>query len=706
MNEETEKNTGEIGLYSLENAHLSMVLEKLDAAAADLMDHLSSKQREIVKMKQYYWENLNEFDEYKYEDLANRQMIDAEIDAAAERMKKLRLYRKLQDSPYFGRIDFLYEGEEEPETYYIGIGNFSPKKSAEPLIFDWRAPVAGLYYDYDRGPACFTAPAGLISGEITRKLQYKIEGGKLLYLMENDMKIDDEILVRELSLHADAKLKSIVATIQREQNQIIRNRRDRILAVQGAAGSGKTSIALHRVAYLLYNNRKELTSRNILILSPNTIFSDYISTILPELGEENIREMSFDELAEKELAGITGFESRYAQLEYLLTKPADPAVRKRREERIMLRQSLSFLKSLDSYIASLTADIIDCRDLAFKKIYRPAESIRILFTEKFRLVPLLKRMKAVAEYIIDEEETLTGREIDVIEAGVIERKLFEMYRTTDIRSIYSGFLYSIGEDIDDVMSGLLDYEDVYPLIYLKNLLYGIDPDSDIKHLVIDEMQDYTPVQYALIRRMFRCPMTILGDRAQIMDGSPSEILSVLPEVFGNEVRTVVLDKSYRSTYEISSFAGKLIGQTDVTYFERHGEEPVITECADYPGMIRRLSESIAAGRAVYETTAIICRTAGDASAVWQALRQSGELKPSDIALQTEEDTSFHKGIVVTTFYLAKGLEFDSVHVPGVTAEAYRTGLDRQALYIACTRALHRLSLYCCGEKSPLLPPQL
>ncbi len=698
MNEEYKQPACSSTDYRLEEEHLTMVLSKLDTAIDELLAHLTAKQQEIVKMKQYYWDSVNEFDEFKYEDLANRQMIDAEIDAAQEGSVKLHLYRRLKDSPYFGRIDFCYEGEDTPETYYIGVGNFSPRKSAEPLIFDWRAPVAGLYYDYDKGPASFEAPAGTISGEITKKMQYKIAGGRLLYMMESDIKIDDDILIRELSLHADARLKSIVSTIQREQNQIIRNRKDRILVVQGCAGSGKTSIALHRVAYLLYNNRKELSAKNILILSPNTIFSDYISTILPELGEVNVSEMSFDELAEKELAGIAGFESRYSRLEYLLTRPYDPEVRAAREQKIRCRNSPEFLEQLEAYVRELPAELVDYRDLSYKKIYRDSEAIRALFEDKFRLVPLLKRMSAVAAYIIDEEETLTGKPFDGIESGIVERKLCEMYRTMDIRSLYARFLIASGEEASDIMSGLLDYEDVYPLIYLKNLLLGTSPDSDIRHLVIDEMQDYSPVQYALIHRMFRCPMTILGDEAQIMDDTPVSIRPTLSKIFGASARFLTLNRSYRSTFEIASFAGRLIGQTDVTYFERHGEEPFIGQYPDYDSMMEAMRTRITQEADQAKTIAILCRTAKDAQAVWEACSSFLE-----ISLQTADSASFHSGITVMPFYLAKGLEFDSVHIPGVTKEAYHSALDRQALYISCTRALHRLSLYCDGKKSSFLP---
>ena len=245
-------------------------------------------------MHEYYWENYAEMDQYGYEDYDNRQALLQQSNANDEKQKLKHRFERMLDAPFFGRVDFAFEDEEEAERFYIGIGNFAERAGMTPLVYDWRAPVSGLFYDYDKGPASYEAPAGEIRGEILTKWQYKIRGGRMIYAFESDTKIDDEILKQELGSNGDVKLKNIVRTIQKEQNEIIRNTKDRILVIQGAAGSGKTSIALHRIAYLLYHDRDRLRSSNVLILSPNSVFADYISHILPELGEENIREMSFD----------------------------------------------------------------------------------------------------------------------------------------------------------------------------------------------------------------------------------------------------------------------------------------------------------------------------------------------------------------------------------------------------------------------------
>ena len=304
----------EKGQIEQEEQHIEEILKKLERKIAQIMVSLQVGQQDVNRMQEYYWQNYTEMDEYGYENFDNQQALRSRVTDNQEKQRELCRYQKMLDSPYFGRIDFWYDGEEEIESFYIGIGNFSESLQEMPLIFDWRAPVSSLFYDYEKGRAAYFAPVGKISGEITAKYQYQIKKGKLQYAFECDMKIDDDILKRELGTHANASLKSIVRSIQKEQNAIIRNQKDSILVVQGSAGSGKTSIALHRIAYLLYHDRKNLSASQVLILSPNRIFSDYISHILPELGEEQICEMSFDDYAYHELKEYCDCEDCYDQI--------------------------------------------------------------------------------------------------------------------------------------------------------------------------------------------------------------------------------------------------------------------------------------------------------------------------------------------------------------------------------------------------------
>ncbi len=387
---------------------LKDINEKLKERLEKLDKELDEGQKEIESMHEYYWENYTEMDQYGYEDYDNQQALLHQVNANEEKVKLMQRFLKMTDSPFFGRVDFRFEGEEEPEPFYIGIGNFAERAGMTPLIYDWRAPVSGLFYDYDKGPASYEAPSGMICGDIEAKWQYKIRGGKMIYGFESDVKIDDEILKQELGSSGDAQLKSIVRTIQKEQNEIIRNTKDRILVIQGAAGSGKTSIALHRIAYLLYHDRKNLKSSNVLILSPNSVFADYISHILPELGEENIREMSFDLFAYKELRETAAdCEDRYDHLERMMRFPDKGA-----EERFQWKQSADFVGEVEGFLALEEDSLMEFRDVEFRGMRLSEEEIIRLFYDKFYETPILRRLDAVMEYFIDAYETLRGRDME------------------------------------------------------------------------------------------------------------------------------------------------------------------------------------------------------------------------------------------------------------------------------------------------------
>ena len=303
--------------------------------------------------------------------------------------------------------------------------------------------MSGLFYDYDKGPASYEAPAGRITGEISSKWQYKIRGGKMVYAFESDTKIDDEILKQELGHNGDVKLKNIVRTIQKEQNAIIRNTEDRILVIQGGAGSGKTSIALHRIAYLLYHDRQNLKSSNVLILSPNSVFSDYISHILPELGEENIQEMSFDLFAYRELKDTAAdCEDRYDHLERLMKFPSD-----QEKERFRMKQSEEFVGLIEGFLATLEDRLIDFKEISFRGMNMTEEELIKMFYFKFQDTPLLSRMDAVMEYFIDAYETLKGRDISDDDRELLKIRFDSMYVTKDIYTIYNWMLEDYGYEL-------------------------------------------------------------------------------------------------------------------------------------------------------------------------------------------------------------------------------------------------------------------
>ena len=577
--------------------YLGYVLEKLKERITEISLSLVEGQKEIEGMHEYYWENYTEMDQYGYEDYDNQQALLQRVNANQDSLRLKARYEKMLDSPFFGRVDFCYDGDDEPEVFYIGIGNFAEEAGKVPLIYDWRAPVSGLFYDYDKGPAFYEAPAGKLEGEITSKWQYKIRDGKMIYGFESDVKIDDDILKAELGSNGEVQLKNIIRTIQKEQNAIIRNTKDRILVIQGAAGSGKTSVALHRIAYLLYHDRQNLKSSNILILSPNGVFSDYISHILPELGEENIQEMSFDLFAYRKLQDTAAdCEDRCDQIEREMRDP-------NAAERFALKQSQAFVDQMERFALELEDELMNFSDVSYKSFVKSESEIITLFYDKFADIPLLSRMDAVAETFIDEIETLLNRDLPEEERIPLIEKFRKMYETMDFYVLYNRFLKKEGYQTlprRPLEKRKLRYEDVYPVLYLKYRLSWQAERSNIKHLVIDEMQDYSRLQYLIIRRMFSCKMTILGDRAQTMADQQQDVLQFLPGIFGKNLRRIEMRKSYRNTVEIASYAANLIGVTDLELFERHGMPVLERNVTDLEAALREAVDTLFPDEKTYE----------------------------------------------------------------------------------------------------------
>ncbi len=678
--EMTENKRNDNGTQFLEDVSV-----KIKNRLAEIRNDLTEGQKEIENMHEYYWDNHAEMDQYGYEEYDNQQALLQQTNANEAKLKQKHRFERMLDAPFFGRVDFIFDGEDEAEPFYIGIGNFAEKAGMTPLIYDWRAPVSGLFYDYDKGPASYEAPAGRIEGEISSKWQYKIRGGKMIYAFESDTKIDDEILKRELGQNGDTKLKNIVRTIQKEQNAIIRNTKDQILVIQGAAGSGKTSIALHRIAYLLYHDRKNLKSSNVLILSPNSVFGDYISHILPELGEENIREMSFDLFAYRELKDTASdCEDRYDHLERIMKFPDD-----REKERFRMKQSEEFIGLMEGFLATLEDRLVDFKEISFRGMKMTEEDLIRMFYFKFQDTPLLERMSAVREYFVDAYETLKGKQISDEDSELLKNKFDSMYVTKDLYQIYNWMLEDYGYDLlPDVPyeRRKVQYEDVYPMLYLKYRLVGRSSQKNIKHLVIDEMQDYSFMQYVILKNLFQCRMTILGDYAQTMDTKQHDVLKFLPKIFGKEIRTVIMNKSYRNTYEIAKYAEKISGITGLELLERHGKEVEEQRFRTEEELLDAISEHLNLGAEGYETGAVITMTEEDAYDIYRLLKNRGV----DAAYVDRDSSAFKRGLTVTTFYLAKGLEFDQVFTLRGRKE---NPLAVQAEYICATRALQELYVY-------------
>ena len=514
------------------------------------------------------------------------------------------------------------------------------------------------------------------------------------FMLENSFNVHDDILQKELSQASDDKMKNIVATIQQDQNLIIRNETSNTLIIQGVAGSGKTSIALHRIAFLLYRFKEDIESKDILIISPNKVFADYISNVLPELGEEKIPERGMEELAEELLEGKFRFRTFFEQVAALLENNNRDF-----KERIRFKASFDFLNKLDEYLVFMENEYFKAVDFRMGKYVVPAWFIE----EKFKgshWLPLLSRIPKVTEEIEANMKFYYKCEITGDDRNKIRKAVKDMFKVTNLRALYKDFYEWLGQPdmYKPASRATLEYADVFPLIYLKIRLEGSKTYSQVKHLLVDEMQDYTPVQYAVLSKIFNCRKTILGDVNQSVNPFSSSSAAEIQRVFPGSDHVKLL-KSYRSTYEITNFAQRISSNNELEVIERHGREPVVAGFKDIPGEIAEIKRIIAGFRLTnHQSLGIICKTQRQADELYDQLKES----ESQLFLLTSESASFARGVVLTTAHMAKGLEFDEVIVPFLTAENYKDDMDKGLLYIACTRAMHELYITFSGNRSELI----
>ncbi|MBW6485642.1 MAG: AAA family ATPase [Syntrophobacterales bacterium] len=683
---------------SAEKAYLESVKRKLADALEELGGRVRRYAQEIQEQKAYLWEHKADMDHVEKvsaRQSAHQMVLSGEMAQAARN----RL-GKLLPSPYFGRFDFRCEGDQTPPTpVYVGLHAFSDEKAGEHLIFDWRAPIATMFYDYETGAARYESPAGPVVGEILLKRQFRIREGRMFFMLESGISILDDVLQEELSRNSDERMKTIVATIQRDQNAIIRNEAAKVLIIQGVAGSGKTSIALHRIAFLLYRHRDRLTSQDILILSPNKVFADFISNVLPELGEEQIGELGMEELARELVEGKYPFQT-FIEQSALLHETRDQGMGRR----IEAKASLAFLHQVEAYGAQVEQARFSPVDVEIGGRLVPAGVIAEAFRQR-RGRPVTERLRWAAEMVEHRLWVEYRHEVKAKERDRIRASVKKMYRNAALRTLYREFFTWLGrpELFKTARNGALEYADVFPLIYLKLLLDG-EPvrRRQVKHLLIDEMQDYTPVQYAVIARLFPCEKTILGDVNQSVNPFSASSAETISQVF-RQAEVVKLCKSYRSSYEITQFAQGISPNADLVPVERHGEAPLVLAFQNLQSERDYIGQAIAGfAERSYRTLGIICKTDRQA----EQLHRDLQATTPGVHRLTAGSTTFRQGAVICTAHLAKGLEFDQVLVPQATADHYATALDRNLLYVACTRAMHRLIVTHADQRTRFIPEHL
>ena len=746
----------------LEQKHLDNIMGQIKAREKSLKKSIKSAEGEARELNSHFFDDVKlDYDGYSTSmetalSIHQQQQLLSEREHAWQHSaKQLDTVERLEKRPYFARVDFKENGEDKPETIYIGLGSFADKDD-HFLIYDWRAPISSVYYDGKLGKVTYNSPEGEITVDMTKKRQFMIEDGKIINMFDTNESIGDQMLLSVLSEKSSTQMKSIVTTIQREQNKIIRNTSADLLFVQGAAGSGKTSAILQRIAFLLYRYRGNLTSSDVIMFSPNQLFNDYIKNVLPEMGEQNMVQMTYWQFVARRLPGMN-VENLFKQFE---DQTADTSISK-------FKDSVSFFNLLTRYAKRLNKRGVIFKNIYFrdkKKPYFDKDKIKEIYYSFNENYSLANRIDATREELIKmlnrkitpetkkawvartiegmsqqelndlydrpdqefeseaKEEAFLGRKI-VLAAlkGVHKRILHNHF--LNMRAQYLSFLravpkmvdlskWDIDEDewmkhVEDVKDNFKKHDiamsDVSAYLYLYDLVTGRRTDFEMRYAFIDEIQDYTPFQLAYLKYNFpRAKFTMLGDLNQAIF-TKDEGCSLLKQISGlfdpKKTDVVQLTKSYRSTKELTNFTKQILRQGEkIEVFNRKGPKPVIWGRKTDEEAVAVLSNVLRDNEKHKMTTAVITKDLASAKFVHKMLEDRGE-KATLIATANQRLVD---GTLIIPSYLAKGLEFDAVIMWGASKENYHRLDETQLVYTITSRAMYKLDIIYTGEKSPLL----
>ena len=746
----------------LEQKYLDNIMVQIKAREKSLKKSIKSAEGEARELNSHFFDDVKlDYDGYSTSmetalSIHQQQQLLSEREHAWQHSaKQLDTVERLEKRPYFARVDFKENGEDKSETIYIGLGSFADKDD-HFLIYDWRAPISSIYYDGKLGKVTYNSPEGEITVDMTKKRQFMIEDGKIINMFDTNESIGDQMLLSVLSEKSSTQMKSIVTTIQREQNKIIRNTSADLLFVQGAAGSGKTSAILQRIAFLLYRYRGNLTSSDVIMFSPNQLFNDYIKNVLPEMGEQNMVQMTYWQFVARRLPGMN-VESLFKQFE---DQTADTSISK-------FKDSVSFFNLLTRYAKRLNKRGVIFKNIYFrdkKKPYFDKDKIKEIYYSFNENYSLANRIDATREELIKmlnrkitpetkrawvartiegmsqqelndlydrpdqefeseaKEEAFLGRKI-VLAAlkGVHKRILHNHF--LNMRAQYLSFLravpkmvdlskWDIDEDewmkhVEDVKDNFKKHDiamsDVSAYLYLYDLVTGRRTDFEMRYAFIDEIQDYTPFQLAYLKYNFpRAKFTMLGDLNQAIF-TKDEGCSLLKQISGlfdpKKTDVVQLTKSYRSTKELTNFTKQILRQGEkIEAFNRKGPKPVIWGRKTDEEAVAVLSNVLRDNEKHKMTTAVITKDLASAKFVHKMLEDRGE-KATLIATANQRLVD---GTLIIPSYLAKGLEFDAVIMWGASKENYHRLDETQLVYTITSRAMYKLDIIYTGEKSPLL----
>lgn len=735
-----------------EQARVTAVIAKLKARLAAIHEQIEAAHRETSRIERAYGENtkvnVTEVDDQMETNAAVQQqkvMVARAVENETILKHEGDRLTLLADNPYFGRIDIDEDGE--PDTLYIGTATFIDE-DGDFLVYDWRAPISSIYYNGTLGDVTYETPAGEQHATLKNKRQFQIEHGHIKTMFDTNETVGDEILQSVLGDQSDEYMKNIVATIQREQNDIIRDTSSDLLVVQGVAGSGKTSAVLQRVAYLLYHSRSDLDADQMVLFSPNRLFANYISQVLPSLGEKNMRQATLFEFLANRFTGLhveTLFE-RYEHDAAGLPQAAETICR--------FKEAPSYLQAIADY-ANDPDRVPHFIDVEFNgEVFFSATAIDNIYQSQPTLMKpidkftatknaLIKQLNArihdeathdwaqlrVSDLSQTELETLTADhefetgedEQQFVSEAIVAKAFAPIYD-----ALYNDHFYDVFQDYQQFMEQVaapvnvpiwqtmitafsngieahhLRLEDAAPLLYLRDLSTGSGQNSLIQYVFVDEMQDFSMAQLLYLKHAFpKAKLTLLGDAKQDVFTSnyqPSDFIHEIKDVFsGYKIRLITLNKSYRSTQPITNFAKALLPKHDhIQAFNRAGDMPEVltVSSADATASLSRLVTRLLT---VDSTVAILTKDAKTAAQLYATLKLD-----TPVTLLSANDHSLKNGCVILPVYLAKGLEFDAVVGWDISATTYRNEADRDILYTLCSRALHHLTLVTLDAPSPLI----
>lgn len=687
--------------------------------------------------------------------------------------KKLSDLKKIKNKPYFARIDFK-SNDDEKEELYIGKLSVLDSNTQNPIIIDWRAPISNLYYDGRIGKSNYKSPEGIIEGEISLKRQYFIENQILEKYSDIDLKTNDELLQVALAEKADDRLKNIVATIQGEQNNIIRADMNKALIVQGVAGSGKTTIALHRIAYLIYNCEKEFDPENFMIIAPTKFFLNYISNVLPDLGVENVKQYTFEDLAYEIIGKKLKISDSNEKLVTIVNKEFDEINNGDIDTIIKeskLKSSIEFKNIVDGYLKQVEDNYLPQKDFIIENIrIMRYENIKKLFTENYKDLEFERRIEEVKKHVFSK---IRNNKDTIVEAITAKRKFkinrmlqddtiseddkrlkrieifeetedllkkiyndnikvvdiyFNEIRKKDCVEYYKDFIenyiydkidnkilaeYLVKNTLKNLNKKEIAFEDLAPIIYIHYKIYGSKIKKNLRHVIIDEAQDYGEFQFSTLKTILKSnSMTILGDIAQGVHsyrGIENWKKFIDIEFPNGEAIYTTLEKTYRTTKEIMNKANEVIdklpdfekqfiikgkpvieGKDSIHITKLKSEDEIVKECA------KKIDEYIDSG---FKSIAIIGKDINECKNIKKKIEKYNK----NIKLIQSKDSEYNAGISIVPSYLAKGLEFDSVILFNVNSEKYQNNvLDIKLLYVAITRAMSKLDVFYTEKISKIL----